>query len=144
MENGEKLDREGARAMKNGRRTRGTDKWFQRLKQRGVERELRVILPNYLKETGRVLRYAGSLTIYRDREHGILPTVTDKGGTVSVLDPRSIILESATDQVIYSPRKFPLHRHAPWCREWLEQHARWGMPGCEQDWNQALKEEAVQ
>lgn len=106
--------------------------------------ELTVVLPNFLKETGKALRYHGVFKAYWDKEHGVIPTLTLRDGTHVVLDPRAMIFDETTASVAYSPRYFSLKKHATWCREWLNQHARWGTPGCEHDWSSAVEEEAVQ
>jgi hypothetical protein len=56
----------------------------------------------------------------------------------TVIDPRGIVVDEATNNVIYSPR-FWENDLTPKTREWLKQHPDWGIPGCEKDWKQARR-----
>ena len=73
-------------------------------------------------------------------EVGITPFVQTSDDTAVGLDPRACIFNLETHEVVYTPRMVPKQELAPWVRDWLRDHPRWGVPGCEQDWRNAARE----
>lgn len=93
-----------------------------------------IFSPNELRTRGSHRHATGELRVYHDKEGGVLPTIkTDDGQAAFIFDPRYIIVDQETHTVEYSPRTVPIKQHAKWVRDWIKEHAQWGVPGCEKD-----------
>lgn len=100
-----------------------------------------VVYPSAARGETAPLRLTGRLVRVLDLPDPA-PAIQQPDGTLVLLDPRALVLDVVTQRCVYSPRTVPADELPPWVRDWLREHPRWGVPGCEQDWLDAVRGEA--
>lgn len=73
--------------------------------------------------SGKRLRLSGELEVAVLGDNGACPIIDD-GEQVVVLDPRAIVRDRASGEVVYHP-SMVAESLAPWVREWLGEHLAW-------------------
>jgi hypothetical protein len=72
------------------------------------------------------LRLDGRLLLLRHDAVGPTPVVEVSDGSMVVCDPRVVVRNRETGEVVHTPRDVPLNDHVPWVRQWLVAHPAWG------------------